>query len=257
MKHIIQKLRSRHKYASISDATLSLIILRCVDSIKRCYRSDLEKIKDKNTYDAKLSEFIHTHCYNQTHTTKTQVKRILQNSLSQEIYAKFGVKLLYDILNTGELLTQENSILIIESDQMLDNIHPKLEIICSKILVRLDERVKNRTDKKDHSMIDPITILIILSVILTFIRILQECDMWNKINPKTKDQRASIMQSKIRSFSMKRSWLNKLRMNRVMKKYLTKQQYDFYGDDLRESIMDVGEKATEDETMILMEAANV
>lgn len=256
MQTLINKIRAQHRYKEISDQTLSLIISKCVDSIKKCYHRDLEAISDKNEYDKKLSEIIHTHCYNQTYTTKSQIKKILKNVLTSEIYAKFGVKLVYDILNVGEVLTTDGAIIEIEQT-MRDKIDPKLEIICSKVLIRLDERMTELNGKKIKSMVDPITILIILSVILTFIRILQECDMWDKINPRTKDQRTHLMQEKIRSFSMKRSWFNRLRMNRVMKKHLTKEQYDYYGESLRESIMDVGVNATEEETIALMEAANV
>lgn len=255
MNNLIVKLREKYHYKEISDQTLSLILLRCVDSIKKCYHRELETINNKKEYNKKISEIIYTHCYNQTHTTKSQLRRILQQILQPEIYSKFGVKLIYDILNIGETLTSEGSVIELELYSMNDNINPKLEKICSNILSRLNERMK---EKAGHSsMIDPVTILIILSIVLTFIRILQECGVWSRFSRKTKTQQAHMMQEKIRQFSLRRSWLNRLRMNRVMRKYLTKEQYNFYGEELRESIMDVGVNVTEDEATVLMEAANV
>jgi len=61
----------------------------------------------------------------------------------------------------------------------------------------------------------------------------------------------------MKTLSIKRSWLNQLRLNRIIKNQLSKEDYKSYGSSLKTAIMDVGSNLTDEESQTLVEAANV
>lgn len=109
--------------------------------------------------------------------------------------------------------------------------------------------------KDENHGIDPLTIILVISVILTLIRVIQECRK-NRQLVKDKNEYASIMKRDIQDVILKDSWLNRLRLQRIVKQNLTKDQYRAYGKDLQHSIMGTGINLTEDEVYTLMEATN-
>jgi hypothetical protein len=124
-----------------------------------------------------------------------------------------------------------------------------LEKIAKKVL-------NNMNLPKDQEYgIDPLTIIIVISVILSLIRVIQECRK-NRQLVKDKNEYAAIMKKDIQELVLKDSWLNRLRLQRILKKDLTKDQYKAYGKSLQRSIMETGINLTEDEISTLMEAAN-
>lgn len=123
-----------------------------------------------------------------------------------------------------------------------------VEGVAQKVL----DKLNSKKSSANHG-IDPITIIMIIGIILTVIRIIQEC--------RNNDEDESLNETQhmlyqIHDLSIKRTWLNRLRLGRVIRKNLSSDQYDEYGYNLRESIMDVGEEVTEEETYALMEAVN-
>jgi len=130
------------------------------------------------------------------------------------------------------------------------NTNPALEKIAKKVIDNM------KLSKNEDYGIDPITIILVISVILTLIRVLQECRTNRKLL-KNKIEAASIMKKDIQEVILKDSWLNRIRLQRVLKKNLSKDQYKAYGKQLQNSIMETGINLTEDEVYSLMEAANV
>ena len=128
--------------------------------------------------------------------------------------------------------------------------NPELEKIAKKVIDNM------KLSKDEDYGIDPITIIIVIGVILSLIRVIQECRNNRKLL-KNKIEAASIMKKDIQEVILKDSWLNRIRLQRVLKKNLTKDQYKTYGKQLQNSIMETGINLTEDEVYTLMEAANV
>ena len=124
-----------------------------------------------------------------------------------------------------------------------------LEKIAKKVIRNME-----LPKEKDYG-IDPITIIIVISVILSLIRVIQECRK-NRQLLKDKNEYASLMKRDIQEAILKDSWLNRMRLQRIIKKNLTKDQYKAYGKSLQYSIMGTGINLTEDEVYTLMEAAN-
>lgn len=101
-----------------------------------------------------------------------------------------------------------------------------------------------------------IAILMVISIILTVIRVLQECNK-NKTQNMTCKDKSNVYGESIRTYSKKRGWFTRLRIKRILKKQLDAADYQKYGIKLTESLMDVGENLTDDEVYSLVEAANV
>jgi hypothetical protein len=123
-----------------------------------------------------------------------------------------------------------------------------LEKIGKKILSKLPKN-------EDNYGIDPLTLIIVIGVILSLIRVIQECRKKRTLL-KNKYERATLLKKDIQEAILKDSWLNNLRLNRILKQHLSRDQYKVYGKELKNSIMEVGVNLTEDETYTLMEAAN-
>jgi len=119
---------------------------------------------------------------------------------------------------------------------------------------KIGKKILNNLPEKDYG-IDPITIIIVIGVILSLIRVIQECRKKRTLL-KDKHDQAGLIKKDIQEIVLKDSWLNNMRLKRILKQHLTKDQYNAYGKDLQKSIMEVGINLTDDEVYTLMEAAN-
>lgn len=125
----------------------------------------------------------------------------------------------------------------------------KLKIIAERVL-------KQSNISNDQKFGSVIAVIMVISAILTFIRILQECNK-NKTNNMTTKDKTIIYAENIRLFSKKRGWFTRMRMKRILKNQLNIEDYNKYGIKLVESILDIGENITDEEAYTLVEAANV
>jgi hypothetical protein len=124
----------------------------------------------------------------------------------------------------------------------------------NKKLNPIAKKVLNKLPKENYG-IDPITIIIIIGVLLSLIRVVQECRKKRTLL-KNKHELAGLLKKDIQDLVMKDSWLNNLRLKRILKHNLTTDQYKVYAKTLAQSIMEVGVNLTEDEVYNLMEASN-
>lgn len=128
--------------------------------------------------------------------------------------------------------------------------NPKLKAIAEKI-----RKLSNIPEEETFGSV--IAILMIISITLTLIRVLQECNK-NKLSTEssTKDK-YDLYGAEIRSFSIKRGWFTKLRIKKIIRKNMSKEQYAKYSLALLSSLLDVGETIKDDEIITLVEASNV
>ena len=126
-----------------------------------------------------------------------------------------------------------------------------LNNIATKILSRAG------IDHKNSYSFDPLMILTVISVILTLVRIIQECNK-NKLKYGCSEaEKLSLYGEQIKTFSLKRTWFTKMRIKKILKKYMTKEDYNRYSLAIMNSILDQGETLTEDELQTLVENSNV
>lgn len=126
----------------------------------------------------------------------------------------------------------------------------KLDKIAKKVLDNMKVE-----ENPNYGFIDPITIILIISVILTLIRVIQECKK-NRRMMRDKTAQANLLQKDIQELVLKDTWLNRLRLQRIVKQNISKEQYKAYGKDFQTSLMEVGINLTEEEARTLLEAAN-
>ena len=109
----------------------------------------------------------------------------------------------------------------------------KLKNIASKVL----SKANIPEDQKFGSVI---AILMIISIILTLVRVLQECNK-NKTKNMTSQDKYAVYGAEIRTFSKKRGWFTRLRMKRIVKRELSPEDYNKYGIKIVEAMLDTGE----------------
>lgn len=118
------------------------------------------------------------------------------------------------------------------------------------------EGMKVKIDKDKYSFIDPITILMIISITVGIIRIIQECRK-DKLNKLSKEGKTDFIRDEIRRSSINPGLINKWRVQRVMKRNLTKEQYRICGEGMFEAFRELGERITDDQVSALLEYKNV
>jgi len=130
-----------------------------------------------------------------------------------------------------------------------NNDNVKLKNIARKVL-------KDSNIPEDQNFGSVIAILMMISIILTVIRVLQECNK-NKTQNMTANDKCAVYGENIRSYSKKRGWFTRMRIKRIVRKQLTSEDFNKYGIKITEALLDTGENLTDDEVSTLVEASNV
>lgn len=150
-----------------------------------------------------------------------------------------------DIVNQKLNLLKKNKY----TGKFMDNNNEQLKAIAQKVM-------KKAGVPEDKEFGCVITILMIISITLTVIRVLQECNKDVTKNMTTIDKYQKYG-SDIRSYSKRKGWFTRLRIKRILKKELGSEDYNKYGIKIMEALLDIGENLTDDEVITLVEAANV
>lgn len=116
--------------------------------------------------------------------------------------------------------------------------------------------LKESNIPEDQKFGSVIAILMVISIILTLVRVLQECNKTKTLN-MTSEDKSAVYGDEIRAFSKKRGWFTRMRIKRIIKKELPTEDYHKYGIKLTEALLDTGETLNNEEVHSLMEAANV
>lgn len=127
----------------------------------------------------------------------------------------------------------------------------QLKIIALKVLE------KSNVPKNDQYSFDPFTILMIISVILTLIRILQECNK-NKLNKDCSlSDKCSLYGEQVKEYSVRRGWFTKMRIKKILRREMKPDDYNKYSLSIVNALLDNGETLTDEEIQTLVETANV
>lgn len=130
---------------------------------------------------------------------------------------------------------------------------PKLELIAKKVLYKVNT---NNLRPNDNTYGSVILVLMVISIILSVIRVIQECNK-KKLFILDRQQKSNIMKQEINTLCIKKTWLNQIRLSRIIRQHMSRDDYKIVGEDLKRAIMDVGSNLTDDESLTLVEAANV
>jgi hypothetical protein len=127
---------------------------------------------------------------------------------------------------------------------------PKLKKIASKIL----NKANIPEDQKFGSVI---AILMIISIVLTVIRVLQECNKNKLASDCSAQDKYALYGENIKEYSFRRGWFTKMRIKKVLRRELNSEDYQKYSFQLLNAILDTGENVTKEEIITLVENANV
>lgn len=128
----------------------------------------------------------------------------------------------------------------------------KLKSIAQKVISKAN--IESADQQRYGSVI---AILMVISIILTLIRVIQECKKTKLKTFSQQQDRCSFFSTEVKSLSFNRTWFTKRAIKRVLKQQLSKEDYNKYYMSFLNAILDCGSTITEDETYTLMEAANV
>lgn len=132
---------------------------------------------------------------------------------------------------------------------MADN--DKLKAIAIKILE------KSTVPKDEVYGFAIVTILMIISIVLTCVRILQECNK-NKLSANsTAQDKYTMYGEQLHTFSERRGWFTKMRIKKILRREMNREDYEKYSLTILNALLETGEVLTEDEIQTLVENANV
>lgn len=127
----------------------------------------------------------------------------------------------------------------------------KLKNIAIKILE------KSKIQKDDNYGFAIVTILMMVSIILTCIRILQECNKNKLTAQSTAEDKYTLYGEQLKTFSERRGWFTKMRIKKILRREMKTEDYEKYSFSILSALLDAGETLTKDEIITLVEAANV
>lgn len=111
-----------------------------------------------------------------------------------------------------------------------------------------EEIIESSDLPKDYGSI--ILILGVVSIILSTIRIIQECNK-NKEFSNEQDE-IQFYKNKIRELSNRRGWYTKMRIKKLLRNEMNRDDYKRYANSIVEAILNYGEKLSTDECTFLI-----
>jgi uncharacterized membrane protein len=116
---------------------------------------------------------------------------------------------------------------------------------------------KSTVPKQDNYGFALVTILMIISIILTCVRILQECNK-NKLSAQsTAADKYAMYGEQLHTFSERRGWFTKMRIKKILRREMKKEDYEKYSLAILNALLETGETLSKDDIQTLVEAANV
>jgi len=126
----------------------------------------------------------------------------------------------------------------------------KLKNIAEKV-----RRLANIPEEENFGSI--IAILMIISIILTLVRVLQECNKNKLSQESTTQDKYSLYGTEMKQYSSSRGWFTKMRIKKILRQKMSREQYNKYSLPLLEALLSTGENLTDDDVVTLVENANV
>lgn len=117
--------------------------------------------------------------------------------------------------------------------------------------------IKNSGLEKEEKFGSVVMILMVISIILTAVRVLQECNKNKASLLSSKQDKYNLYGEDIKTFSLRQGWFTKMRIKKIIRKELSPDDYRQYSLKLLSGILTTGENITDDEVMTLVEASNV
>lgn len=122
-----------------------------------------------------------------------------------------------------------------------------------KIAQRIIDNVDSSTKDDNYGFV--ITVLMIISIVLTLIRVIQECN--KKVSTYSSVEKYGYFKTEIKQRSLKPSWFTRTMIKRAIRQEIGKDNYKKYGVSIMNSILTEARDLTDEDIQTLVEAANV
>jgi len=86
---------------------------------------------------------------------------------------------------------------------------------------------------------------------------LKECNKSKQVGMSTQQDKYNLYGEQIKYFSSNRGWFTKMRIKKILRQEMSREDYAKYGLSILTALLDTGEVLTEEEIITLAEAANV
>ena len=112
-------------------------------------------------------------------------------------------------------------------------------------LEQLAQKIISKTKLPVDKYGSVVLTLMFISIILTSIRILQECN--------NKNQDSKLYTSEIRGLVKKRGWFTKMKLKKIIRQTIKPEDYTKYKDDIVSAILDTAESLTDEQMSQILE----
>lgn len=100
--------------------------------------------------------------------------------------------------------------------------------------------------------IDPFTIIMIIAILVNVIRVIQECNK-GKTTTLAGSERAEMLSTDVKFRAFNNSFLTRMRLRKIIKNHITKEQNKVYGDALLKTLLENGKTVREEQVSALLE----
>ena len=122
-------------------------------------------------------------------------------------------------------------------------------------LEQIAKRIINSAHINDPECGSVLLVLTVIGVILSLIRVIQECNKKEASTLSGTDV-YGLYQREIKDLSMRKGWFTKMRIKRLLRQEMTPADYQKFSLSLTAAIMDAGENISTEDTQTLIEATN-
>jgi len=129
-------------------------------------------------------------------------------------------------------------------------------LIIEELAKEIYDKTLSKVKEKDRYGIDPITIIMIIAIMVNVIRVIQECNK-NKTTKLSTGEKTEFFSTDVKFRSFNHSFLTRMRLRKILKNQLTKDQYKVYGDAMLQTLLEVGKTVKEEQVSALLEYKHV
>lgn len=131
------------------------------------------------------------------------------------------------------------------------DIEKKAEQIKNEIVRKAN--AANRNVASRYGFVDPITVLMLISIMIGLIRVVQECRKDKLSRTNNRKEQAGIIKDEILSLGPKPGLFQKRKIKKILVANMSKEQYKLYGSHTYDELVNVGSTVTDEQVLALLE----
>tara|TARA_R110002074_G_scaffold75089_3_gene171839 strand:- start:1341 stop:1727 length:387 start_codon:yes stop_codon:yes gene_type:complete len=102
-----------------------------------------------------------------------------------------------------------------------------------------------------------IVVIMLIGIFLTLIRVIQDCNKAELKMLTNTEQKCTAYASHIRALSIRRGWYTKMRLKKILRRNMPREDYKQHGSVLCEKILDAASNLNHEQVHSLIEVSDV